>query len=102
MIKMVLGAIDGRGAHAHLLAGQAALAKKIPRTQRRDDGLAAGLGEDREPDGAVLNVEDLSGGIALGKNQLVRRVLDDFPLHTRRIQELLRVEAARSRVEELF
>ena len=54
------------------LAGQASLAEEVAGIQYGDDPLLALLGDDRQLDLALLDVEDAVGGISLPEDALVR------------------------------
>src|SRR6202041_3510154 len=87
----------GRGnrrcrSYPYRLTGKAALAKKIARSQNRDDRLFTGLIDYREPHAAILNVEDIFSGIALREDRCLFLKLRNLASHPRRIKKSLGIE----------
>ena len=82
----------GRRSDLSRLAGEASLAKEIPRSQNGHDRLFAGFVDDGELYSACLNVEGIPARIALREDRFFFLKFRDLPSHTRRIEELLGVE----------
>jgi hypothetical protein len=74
------------------LAGQASFAEEIADVQKGDDSLLALLGDDRELDLALLDIEDAVGGISLPENALVCLVFYGGSSGAGRQQELRCIE----------
>ena len=82
----------GRAADAERLPGQASFAEEVAGAQHGDHGFLAGLGEHRQLDAALLDVHDAVGTVALRKDHLVRRILDDLLREPGGVEKRLRVE----------
>ena len=74
------------------LTRQTALSEKVPLTEDGDDGLFSGSRQDRQPDRALLDIEDIGGLIALRKDDGRSCVLADRARDAGRIEEALQVE----------
>lgn len=74
------------------MAGQATLTDKITGAEDGDDGLPAGIVDDGEFDGALLDVENRVGMIALGKDDLPLPIFDELTRRTGGLKERVGVE----------
>ena len=74
---------------ANALTGQRALAEEVARAQHRDDRFLAGVREDREPDGAGLDVHDAVARVALREDGRRFGVFDDVFRDVRRFEKRL-------------
>src|SRR5580692_11196568 len=74
------------------LSGQASFTKKIARSQNSHDRLFAAFIDDRKPDPALLDVQDVLARITLRKDFFLLLKLLNFPGYARRIEKILRIE----------
>ncbi len=77
------------------LAGQASLAEEVADIQYGDDPLLALLGDDRQLDLALLDIEDAIGGISLPEDALVRLISRRGSAGADRCQKSRRLEERR-------
>ena len=78
----------GRAAHANGLAGQAAFAEELARAEHAHDGFPARLGQHRQLDAALLDVEHVLARVALGEeDDVASPILDDLLRDPSRVKE---------------
>ena len=82
-------------AHADGLTRQAPFAEELPGAEHRHDRLTAALRQHRELDVSCLDVQHVAARIALGEDDLVATIRDEFPGHPGRVEEGLGVESRR-------
>ena len=75
-----------RSGHPLRLARKATLAEEMASIEHRDDGLFARVRQDRKAHGAVLDIHDARGRIALRKDRRRGPVLEALCSHARPIE----------------
>ncbi len=91
----------GCGCHAKRLSGQAPLAEEVARSEHGDHGLFPALGDDRELDGAGMDVHDVRTWFPLRENDRRRSIVHDLALRSGGIEEPLWIERSRVRLRLL-
>ena len=82
-----------RGRESNRLAGQRPFPEEVSGTHDADDRLLAGLGNDRQLDAALLNVEDALARLTLDEDRRGCWIVDGLSRDARGIEERLGVES---------
>ena len=83
----------GGGAHSNGLTCDATFAKKVSGAETGDDSFFARGIDDGKLDAALLDVHDVFGGVALGKDGCFFGKLDNFSCQAGRVEEGLSVKS---------
>ena len=76
------------------MAGQRPLTEEVAGAQDSHDGFFAGLGQHRQLDAPVLNIENGIGRVALRVDGRALPIVNDLSRNARRLEEGFRVERA--------